>query len=65
MPSSIAAGPLVNLVNIGRKLTFRKDAVIVFEGSTTEPANPVEGMLWYDKSAKLLKLYNGTAWVSL
>ena len=34
--------------------------------NTTEPANPVEGQLWYDNSVGVntLKIYDGTTWVS-
>ena len=34
--------------------------------SATEPANPVEGQLWYDNNVGIntLKIYDGTAWVS-
>ena len=32
--------------------------------NTKPPARPLVGQAWYDKSAKSLKVYNGTAWVN-
>lgn len=32
--------------------------------STTQPNAPVEGQLWYDSVGKVIKVYNGTAFVS-
>ena len=29
------------------------------------PARPLSGQAWYDKNAKALKVYNGTAWLSI
>lgn len=33
--------------------------------SATAPANPLEGQLWYDKSAQLLYVYGDTGWKSV
>lgn len=33
--------------------------------NSTSPVNPLKGQLWYDTTNSLLKLWNGTAWVSL
>lgn len=35
--------------------------------STSSPANPTEGQLWYDAtgSNKALKIYNGTQWITI
>ena len=65
MPSSLVTGAVKGLFNISKKLTIKKGAVVQFEAGTTQPADPVEGMLWYDSTANALKLYNGTAWVAL
>lgn len=32
--------------------------------SVSQPNSPLEGQLWYDSAAKLLKIYNGTSFVS-
>lgn len=33
--------------------------------NSTSPIHPLKGQLWYDTTNSLLKLWNGTAWVSL
>jgi hypothetical protein len=66
--SEVEAGELaVNLVD--RKI-YTKDgsgAVVRLDGAyvdSSAPASPVEGDLWFDTSANLLKAHNGTGFVS-
>ena len=66
MPSSLVNGAVKGLLNISKKLTIRKGAVIVFEsGITADPANPVKGTVYFNSSTNVLRLYNGSAWVNL
>lgn len=65
MPSSLVTGAVKGLLNISKKLTVKKGAVIVFESGTTEPASPVKGTVYFDSTANVLKLWNGTVWVNL
>ena len=58
----------INLVN--RKI-FTKDngnAIVTLSGpyvSTSAPANPAEGDLWFDSTNNVLKAHNGSAFVSV
>lgn len=65
MPSSLVTGAVRELFNIGRKLTIRKGAVIVFKSGTAEPDDPEEGTLWFDSANGVLKLYVDDAWETI
>lgn len=36
---------------------------IILGNRTTPPANPVEGMIFYNNTSKQLQFYNGTSWI--
>ena len=63
----LAIGELA--INFADKTLYTKDAsgnVIIIardvSKSSMAPASPIEGDLWYDTGANLLKAYNGTTW---
>lgn len=50
-------------VNYGRSHAENFVHILENFAHVAAPARPITGMLWYDTSTKLLKLYDGTGWV--
>jgi hypothetical protein len=68
LTSDLDAGELA--VNLVDRKVYSKDgagAVVRLDGAyvdSSAPANPVEGDIWFDTAANLLKAHNGTGFVS-
>lgn len=56
-------------VDVPRDIQALADALdtraIAVSASTSAPASPAEGMLWYQTNTDKVMSYNGTAWVKV
>lgn len=53
--------PGKNYAGWGEQLNENMIHVMEHFKNTTAPANPIEGQIWFDSTAKAIKVYNGTA----
>lgn len=69
--AGLAASGAVLSVNATAPLGITSDAVALNSGyrptfaGTSAPSSPVEGDLWFDTDDNLLKLYNGSVWITI
>lgn len=51
-------------INYGEPVNENMLWILQHFASAAAPVNPVEGQAWFDTSEQLLKIYNGTVWIT-
>lgn len=58
------AGIAADVTTVAANVTSVANFADKYVVSATEPASPTEGMLWYDTSADIMKVYDGSSFVA-